>query len=269
MEYALITGASAGIGKAMAIECANRKFNLLLVALPGEALDETSKTIKQNYPVDVATLGINLTQLDAPQRVFNWVKENHYPVFILINNAGFGGTKHFETADISYIDDMILLNIRALSLLTKLFLPLLKLQQQAYILNVASIATFSPLPFKSTYPASKAFVYSFSRSLYYELLGSNVHVAVIHPGPVMTNPDVIARINQHGKLGKMVQMLPEQVAQIAIRQLLKKRAVIIPGFFTKLNVFLLKYIPLKLRMMLVRKILKYEADTAEKQVNVR
>src|SRR5699024_5905489 len=117
-EYALITGAGKGLGKAFAEELAKRNKNVLLAALPGENLATTACEISKNYKVKTDYIECDLTKEEEIYRVVNWVKKQRYPVNTLINNAGIGGTIKFEEAPDSFVNNMILLNIRATSLLT-------------------------------------------------------------------------------------------------------------------------------------------------------
>ena len=134
--YTLITGGSMGIGKALATGCAKRGMNLLLVALPGPELKETAATLSKEFHVKTYYLEMDLTQPDGPQKVFNWCKENNFIVHILMNNAGVAGTAEFETSSLEYSDVRIQLNIRALVLLCRLFIPEMKKLNNAHILNV-------------------------------------------------------------------------------------------------------------------------------------
>jgi short-subunit dehydrogenase len=129
------------------------------------------------------------------------------------------------------------------SILTRLLIPELKQHDKAYILNVASIAAMCPVPYKSVYPASKAFIYYFSRGLREELRHSSIRVSVITPGPIKTNSDAIRRIHKQGFLARLVLLPSERVARIAISSMLKERSVIIPGLFNKIYMLLVKMVP--------------------------
>ncbi|MGC9470826.1 MAG: SDR family NAD(P)-dependent oxidoreductase [Bacteroidales bacterium] len=263
--YTLITGASQGLGKAFARECAMRKMNLLLVSLPGEGLPELCRNINQEFGVDVQCLETDLTKPDGPSRVFHWAVSG-YRVNMLINNAGLGGSRKYDECSIDYIDTIIMLNIRAVALLTKLLIRELKNHSQSYILNISSIAAFSPVPFKTVYPASKSFIYSFSRGLFEELRGTPVKVSVIHPGPVMTNPEVIERIHRQGILGRLTMLPADQVARIALTRSLKGHTVITPGFFNKLYKWMMKSLPVGLRISIASRALKRELEENRKYV---
>lgn len=255
--YTLITGASQGLGKAFARECAMRKMNLLLVSLPGEGLPKLCRDIHQEFGVDVQYLETNLTKPDGPSRVYRWAVPR-YRVNMLINNAGLGGSRKYDECSVDYIDTIILLNIRAVALLTKLLIGELKHHQRSYILNISSIAAFSPVPFKTVYPASKSFIYSFSRGLHEELRGTPVKVAVIHPGPVMTNPEVIERIHRQGILARLTTLPAERVARISLNRTFKGHTVITPGVFNKLYKWMMKSLPVGLRISIASRALRRE-----------
>jgi len=255
--YALITGASNGLGKEIAYEFAQRGNNLILVSLPGENLDNYCKDLEFKYKIKVRYYETDLTKENSPVELAKWVKD-HFSVNILVNNAGVGGSRLFEDSSVEYLDTIILLNIRALTLITRLLLTELKKHNPAYILNVASIAAFSPIPYKTVYPASKAFVYSFSRSLHEELKGSTVRISVISPGPIMTNSDTVYRIKKMGFYGRFGLLSANKVAQIAIRSMLDGKEVIIPGFLNKVNFFLIRAVPLRIRLYLLSRIIRKE-----------
>jgi short-subunit dehydrogenase/uncharacterized protein (DUF2062 family) len=261
-KYALLTGASQGIGKAMAHELASRKINLLLVSLKGEGLADFCKEIQEKYEVDAKYFETDFSQYNSVYDVANWAISD-YPVYILINNAGIGGTKAFESVSPEYIDNIIQVNVRATSLLTRLLLPELKKQENAYILNVASMASFSPFAFKTVYPASKAFVYSFSRGLHEELKGTSVFVSVIHPGPVKTNAEVTARIVKQGVFGRMGQVSPEKLARIAIRQLMVRDSLILPGILNKINWLLMAILPNAWKLPILSRVVRKEINACQ------
>lgn len=258
-SFALVTGASRGLGKELARELARWNYNLLLVSLEGEGLKEVAELIKTESGVEVYTFEANLSEPITVFRIAEWATSN-FRVSILVNNAGIGGTKAFDEASPEYIDNIIQVNIRATSLITRLMLPELKNHPNSYILNVASMASFSPIAYKTVYPASKAFIWSFSRGLYEELKDTGVFVGVIHPGPMRTNPDVIKRINRQGILGKMGLISTDRMAKIAIRQMIKRDSLIIPGYLNKLNWLLIKIVPVWIRLPLLSCVVKREIN---------
>jgi len=236
-NYSLITGASSGLGLAFVHEIASRQGNLALVALPGEGLPGIAEEIEDSYQVEVLYLELDLCQNDAHLRISEWLDFHQVEIHSLINNAGIGGSSPFEHMRSEDIDRMIQLNVRATSLLTRQLLPILKRQSRGYILNVSSMASFSPIPFKAIYAASKGFVHAFSQALRYELVDTQVSVTVLHPGPIMTNQAVRDRIACHGKFSQMSVVSVEEVARQAIMGLYTGKKRVIPGAFNRLNAF--------------------------------
>ena len=259
VKYTLITGASAGLGKALAMECAMKNHNLIITALPGGQINLVAEQIEKEYAVNVTWYEFDFTQMGAVEKLAAEIAEK-YEIGMLINNAGVGGTKAFIEATPEYIDQIVLLNMRALVLLTRLLLPTLKQQKQSFILNIASMASFGPMPYKTVYPASKAFVYSFSRGLGAELKGTGVSVSVAHPGGMKTNAEVTQRIEKHSKLVQSTTLSVDKVAKICIDRTLKGDKLIIPGFMNKISWLILKLIPVWLRLIIMRNSLQNELN---------
>jgi len=259
-NFAVITGASKGLGKAIARACAQRHIPLILIALPNEELAQFASELKALYSIEVVFFEADLTQKEEVERITEQINA-HYRVQLLINNAGIGGSVPFRNSSIQYIENILLLNIRALVLLTHGLLDNLKQSAPSYILNIASMASFGPMPYKTVYPASKAFVYSFSRGLNEELKHTGVVVCVAHPGGMATNSDVTERINRYNRLIRSTILSPEKTAEICIRQLLKNNSLIIPGFMNKVSWLFLKLIPVWIRLIIFRKSVLKEFNT--------
>ncbi len=251
--YTLITGSSQGIGKAYAKEFAKRGHNVLLVALPEPQLDETAKEIREQFKVKVDTLPIDLAAAEAPQKVYDWCKSQNYTVDILVNNAGLAGISVFAESPIEYSDIRIQLNVRALVILCRLFIPDLKQLPKAYILNTGSLSAYYSIPYKSVYAASKAFVVSFSKALKEELHGTSVGLSVVNPNGVYTNQGAYERIKSHGLIGRIVAISADDLAKIAIAKMYKGKTVIVPKFANKMLLFIQKLIPYKLKQRILRK----------------
>lgn len=260
-HFTIITGASQGLGKALARQFAQQGCPLVLLSLPNENLPELAAQLRQTFEVEVLYYETDLTQIQAVQAFYDWVKSKKLTINTLINNAGIGGTISFERASVAYIENIILLNIRALAMLTRLFIADLQQQDSAYILNISSLAAFSPIPFKTVYPASKAFVYSFSLGLREELRHTSIRVCVLHPGPMATTHEQIQRLQQHGFFAKMSTLSVDTVAQIAIQQMRRGRSVIIPGTLNKLSYRMMKMIPHAVQVSILRKIFTKELTT--------
>jgi short-subunit dehydrogenase len=257
-NYALITGASQGLGKYLAIDLAKRNYNILLVALPNENLTALASEIKKlNVKVDF--LETDLTKKENILALGSWA--NTFSVEVLINNAGCGGSKHISEASFDYIDTMIQLNVSATSLITKLLIPNLTQQPKSYILNISSMAAFSPIGFKTVYPASKKFIEYFSQGLQEELKSQNVTVSVVYPGPMKTNENVTSRIVKQSKFVNSGVIELEDVARISLNGLFKGKTMIIPGKMNKFSRYLLAVLPLKTKIKLLSKAIKKEIDT--------
>ena len=151
-RYALVTGASSGLGRCYALELARQGIDTLLVALPGSGLDEVVAASRQ-YGVNCIPFEADLCNEEALYELC-WKIDTRYSLFMIINNAGTGGTKRFTTCTPEYLDRILHLNIRVPTLLTRYLLPNLRQAPEAFILNVASMAAFSPTGFKTVYPAS-------------------------------------------------------------------------------------------------------------------
>lgn len=249
-QYTLITGASMGLGKCLAEECAKRGQNLILTALPSEGISKTALELSEKYSIKAIGCETDLTNDENITSLTKWITAN-FNINFLINNAGIGGTNYFEKASSGYFQTIIKLNMSALVLLTHQLLPLLKRQDQSYVLNIASMAAFGPMAFKTIYPASKAFVSSFSRGLSSELSGTNVSVSVAHPGGMATNPDVSKRMEQYSKLVKATYLSPEETAKICLDQTFAKKTIIVPGLVNKFNRFAFKWFPEKMRLQIL------------------
>lgn len=260
-KYVVITGASLGLGKAIAEKLAAEGCNLILLSLPQENLGACCDELAVTYGINTLHYETDLRNEDNIREFAEWTLAQDVEIAGLVNNAGIGGSAFFEKTDLLDIDSMILINIRALTLMTRLFVPELKKREKSFILNVSSIAAFKPMPYKTVYPASKAYVYSFSVGLGEELKDTPVHVAVLHPGPMDTSEENAGRISKHGFLGKLVHLSVDEVAEIGVQQLLTGKKVIIPGIFNKICIRLLKTIPRDIAMPILTKVLRKEAYT--------
>src|ERR671928_186613 len=188
MKVALITGASSGIGEVFARRLAARGENVVLVARTGERLNAICNELGRAHANVVAqSVALDLSEADAPQRLFDETNQRGLEVDTLINNAGFGSMGEFLTLDIARELQMIDLNVKALVALTRLYLAPMRERKRGAIVNVASTAAFQPVPYMATYAATKAFVLSFSEALWDENRAHGVHVMALCPGVTETN----------------------------------------------------------------------------------
>jgi short-subunit dehydrogenase len=257
-SFAVITGASQGLGKAFAESLAKKKINLILVSLPNQNLKELSEEMAGYYNIKTYYYEVDLSVNENIFKLTDWLNKS-FNIYILINNAGIGGTKKFLDASPSYINNILQVNITATSLITHQLLPNLLKQPQSYILNVSSMAAFSPIGFKTVYPASKTFIHSFSRGLNEELKDTNVFVSVVNPGAMKTNADVAARIQKQGFLGKLTLLDPNKVAEYCVNQLFKRDSVIMVN---PVSWLVMKILPIWIKLPLMTSAIKREIKEA-------
>lgn len=240
---ALITGASSGLGKDFAINLSNIGYDLVLVARNEEKLKEVAKECKTKAKIVV----MDLSDIENCKKLY---KENKN-IDILINNAGFGLFGPFNKTNIDTELNMIDLNIKALHILTKLYLKDMVKKDKGHILNVASSAAFLPGPLMSTYYSTKSYVYKLTTAIFEELrrVKSNVKVHVLCPGPVKTNFNNVADVKFAVK-----GLESNLVATYALNNMFKNKLVIIPGFLNKIAAIGCKFAPLSLLLKIDYKI---------------
>jgi short-subunit dehydrogenase len=245
MSFALITGASRGIGKSIATELAGRKFNVLLVARDEQMLKEHALLLRSTYYVQVDFFAIDLTEDGAVDKLMRWLEERGYIVSILVNNAGYGLSGSMDSYSFLEHKNMMSLNMEVPVALTYRLLPMLSSQKKSYILNVGSSASYQSVPGMNIYAASKSFILSFSRGLCYELRNTSVSVSVVSPGA--TDTDFTTRAKIFGqkaiKMVKATNMSPQAVAKIAIDGMLKGQTEIVAGLINKVGVLLAWLLP--------------------------
>lgn len=244
MPFALITGASKGIGKAIAELLALRGYDILLVARSANLLDQVSKEIQSSSGRKCYYLEADLSSADSAESVFNWCERNHYDVSVLVNNAGYGLSGPFEKYGLKEYTEMLQVNMLTLTQLCRLFAPTLQKQSAGYILNIGSTSAYQALPFLAAYAASKAYVLTFSRGLFQEYRKTNLSVTCVCPGPTDTN--FVNRANVGVKAlnaAERFNMTPAAVAKIAVDGLFKKKAEVITGGMNKLSAFFAWLLP--------------------------
>ncbi|EHQ28654.1 SDR family NAD(P)-dependent oxidoreductase [Mucilaginibacter paludis] len=241
-KYALITGASKGIGRAIAIQLAQAGYNLFLVARSETELQELANYVIAAHGVKAAYLVKDLSQDNAGVLVAEWVRRSDIQLSVLINNAGYGLWGNFAELSLDGQMNMLRLNLDATIEITYHLLPLLKKQPKAYVLNVSSTAAYQALPTLALYSASKAFILSFSRALRYELKDTTVSVSVLSPGPTDTGFAHRAGLDALADLAEKFNMRPQDVARIGLKGLFDGKAEIVPGFLNKLSAYAAKHL---------------------------
>ena len=244
MKYwALVTGASKGIGEAISIEFARRGWNVLLTARSETLLLNMQKQLIADYNIKVKVYPCDLTDRGQRSELVHWV-QSHGEISALVNNAGFGSTGKFDDLSIDREIQQIELNIVALVDLTHHLLPILKSQSEGYILNIASTAGFQPGPFMAVYYATKSFVLHFSEALSVELREDNVSVTAHCPGATESEFSKVAGNDKTVLFSKMNHVMSrEVVAKHAVDSMLNRKVVSIAGFTNWLVALSVRFTP--------------------------
>lgn len=241
--YALVTGATSGIGKELAKLLANDHYNLVIVARSEDELSQTATELSQQYGITVVPVAKDLSKREAPTELYDEVKAQHIQIDVLVNNAAQGQYGLFVDTDLEREMEIIQLNIGAYVALTKLYLKEMVARNNGKILNVASTASQLPGPWQSVYHATKAFVLSFSEAVRAEVKDHQVTITALQPGP--TDTDFFhkaemenSKIVQEGSLAD-----PAQVAKDGYEALLAGDDKVISGFKNKVQVAMSNLMP--------------------------
>jgi uncharacterized protein len=243
MAYALITGASGGIGLELAEELARRKTDLLLLARSEDKLKEICSRLVSTYQIKAAYLSLDLSAPDSISKIENWLAANSFEINILINNAGYGIWGRVDSTSIENLTNMMQLNMNVVASLCHALIPQLKKHSQSYILNVASTAAYQAVPTLATYAATKAFVVLFTRGLRLELKGTPISVTCLSPGATSTNFIDRAGMESLKEKAEKFSMSAKEVAKIAIKGMFNKKAEVLPGFVNWISVQLTYLMP--------------------------
>ena len=237
---ALITGASSGIGRDIARELAKRKYDLIIVARNEKALRELKEELEEEYNVKVYIKVVDLTNKDNCVKLHNEVKKEFENIDVLINNAGLGTCGRFTDTTLEKEEQIIDTNITALHILMKLFLKDMCINDNGYIMNVASIAGFMPGPLMATYYASKAYVVRLTEGVQRELKMDKSHVklSVLCPGPVRTNFQNVADVKFNSPEAES-----SVVARKAVAKMFKGRKIIFNSWYIGLVRICAKILP--------------------------
>ena len=250
-KTALITGASYGIGYELAKLFAADGYSLVLIARSGDKLKAIAQELQSKFSVSVKTIQKDLSHPASSEEVFQELQKSSIQIDALVNNAGFGAYGLFSEIDWERESEMMRLNIRTLTHLTKLFLDGMIQRKHGRILNVASTAAFQPGPLMAVYYATKAYVLSFSEALANELENTGVTVTCLCPGPTETE------FQKTAKMGKNIIfsldiMSAESVARIGYNALMKGKTLVIAGWINYLGMIASKFGPRKLVTRITR-----------------
>jgi uncharacterized protein len=240
-RYALITGASSGIGACFARALAARRKRLVLVARSKDKLAALADEISEKHLTEVDVIAADLSVAGAAAALVEEIENRKLEIDLLVNNAAFGARGEFWRLPAGRQAEMLRLNVHAVVELTSLLLPGMIERRQGAIINVSSTASFQPVPYTTTYGATKAFVTSFSMALREELRSSGVRVVTLCPGATRTNFFQAGSYGQRSIPGGMQS--PEEVVNDALRSLDSGGGLVVPRFINKLSVFVQRFIP--------------------------
>ena len=260
MKVTLITGASSGIGEAFARSLAAERHNLVLVARNEKKLHELCDELMLEYGIMAHYVVLDLSEFGADRDLFAETERHGFEVDWLINNAGFGSYGDFSKLDVDHELQMIELNIAALVALTHCYLGKMRERRQGQIINVSSAAGFQPIPFMTTYAATKAFVNSFSEALAAEVSPYGIKVLALCPGSTKTNFHAAANMDR--VIQVKGQQTAEEVVETALRAVKKGRTRVVSGFVNDLVSRVVNFVPNGLITRVMAKGLrdKYQGD---------
>jgi short-subunit dehydrogenase len=252
---ALITGASAGIGDAIARELASRGHGVTLVARREERLRALAAELGSAHGVRAEVIRADLGDAAARERLANQVDELGLEVEILVNNAGFGGAGNVAESDREHLVAMVQVNCEALLDLQARYLPAMVDRGRGTVINVASTAAFQPIPGTATYAATKAFVLSLSEAVHEELRGTGVTLTAVCPGPVRTEFTEVAGISgAEAQVPGLFWMSSETVARSAVDAAEKGKRAIVPGLLNRAGALTGQYTPRTFVLPIARRI---------------
>ena len=253
--HALITGASAGIGRQFARQLAGRARSMILVARREDSLVELADELQREHPnLRIHIRKVDLANLADLQDLLQWLDREKLRVDLLINNAGLGDSGPFANSDPVRNSEMTLVNVTALTSLTRHLVPQMITKHRGGILNVSSSAGFLPIPGSAVYAATKAYVTSFSEALRAELRETDVSVCAVCPGPVVTEFQQVARReNAQAEVGPKFLVVPvEQVVRDALAALEADRPLVVPGFAMKILMLVARVTPMPVIRLVAR-----------------
>lgn len=244
LPYALVAGGSKGIGYAIATALAKRNYNLILIARGYDTLVSAKNRLEALYPIHVEILSYDLAFEESAPAIAKWCTEKNIKLKVLCNVAGLGGDHDYLRLPLDSLRYMVNLNVESCMAMSLLLLPLLEKNAPSYILNVASMAGFAPIPSKNMYSATKSAVIFFSYSLRNQLKKKHISVSCLTPGPVFTKPQ-IKRVTKErlGWYGMKMAVPPKKVGEVAVKKTLKKKMIIIPGTLSKFSATIVRTLP--------------------------
>jgi uncharacterized protein len=242
--WAVVAGGSKGIGYGISEALAKRGYNLLLIARHLDTLQAAKTKLENKYHVHVDVLVLDLSLDSSASVISKWCLDRNIRLKVLCNVAGLGGANDYLTLPLDSLRYMVRLNVESCMALSLTLLPLLEKNAPSYILNVASMAGFAPIPIKNMYSATKSAVVFFSYSLRYQLKDKHISVSCLCPGPVYTKPEIVKDTKAKlGWFGNQMALDPETVGEVAIKKTFNKRLIIVPGTLAKISSSIIRFLP--------------------------
>lgn len=239
-KWALVTGASAGIGVALAEELAAAGAHLVLTARRLDRLDALASRLQAEHNIQTRVIAADLADPVAPQQLFDATEGSGIPIDLLVNNAGFGYQGEFSRSDTESQRKMVDLNCASVVHLTRLFLPRMIERRRGYVMIVASTASYQPVAYMATYAATKAFDRFFSEALAHEVAGYGIRVSALCPGPTESEFHAIAGTQEQFGRGKQSAA---EVARLGLEGLVQGKPWVIPYAAGKAMVFMQRFVP--------------------------
>jgi short-subunit dehydrogenase len=242
--YALVAGGSKGIGFGISEALAKRGYNLILIARNADTLRAVKSKLESRYPIRVEILAIDLSFDSSADEIAKWCTMRNIHLKVLCNVAGLGGANDYLSFPLDSLRYMVRLNVESCMALSLTLMPLLEKNAPSYILNVASMAGFAPIPIKNMYSATKSAVVFFSYSLHYQLKDKNISVSCLCPGPVFTKPEIVKDTKAKlGWFGMKMALDPGTVGEVAVKKTFKKKLIIVPGTLAKISSSVIRFLP--------------------------
>jgi uncharacterized protein len=242
--YALVAGGSKGIGYGISQALAKRGYNLILIARNPDTLQAAKIKLESTYQIHVEILAIDLSFDNSADEIEKWCTVRNIHLKVLCNVAGLGGANDYLSFPLDSLRYMVRLNVESCMALSLTLMPLLEKNAPSYILNVASMAGFAPIPVKNMYSATKSAVVFFSYSLRYQLKDKNISVSCLCPGPVFTKPEIVKDTKAKlGWFGMKMALDPGTVGEVAVKKTFKKKLIIVPGTLAKISSDIIRFLP--------------------------
>ena len=242
--YALVAGGSKGIGYGISEALAKRGYNLILIARHLDTLQTAKTKLEEEFHIHVDVLVMDLAYDSSATAIAKWCLERNIRLKVLCNVAGLGGANDYLSLPLDSLRYMVRLNVESCMALSLTLMPLLEKNAPSYILNVASMAGFAPIPIKNMYSATKSAVVFFSYSLRYQLKDKHISVSCLCPGPVYTKPEIVKDTKAKlGWFGNQMALDPQTVGEVAVKKTFKKKLIIVPGTLAKISSSLIRFFP--------------------------